>query len=573
MPRADEHRVQLPGDGRPPVTPGRPEAEDGYICASPQGRAVYEQVCRFAPVTDPVLITGPTGSGKERVAGLLHRRSRRSGELIVVHCGNVSDSLFEAELFGHTKGAYTGANRERAGLIAASSGGTLFLDEVGELPLTHQEKLLRVLSEQNIRAVGSHVEVPVDIRVVAATNRDVFEMLASGRWRRDFYARLRLLHIRIPPFRERPEDAIELARQLAHRRGFDRGAIEQLAAAVRELSEHANAWPFNGRDVAALVVRTQLSGLQSARQFLQAEWQRLLDFGRLGERHPSDPRRPPTRQPVTAQPVTAQPERRTDTSFIDVRAPRLDGPVQQARFAELAGFIQQSLRRVDGAGIKAAKRPAARALASLLARCATVTRHDITRLLDSTNVHTIKANVDKLCEAGLLHPAPGRERYVLAPGILLRFLLQHAQESAPRMRGYRDRGREGDWTLLHPDTVHPVAGGDRLFVEVTTQQRMSVSVCVISHRGRAYTWAWTHTGCSTQSGHVARYPLEFDQTVCFEHVLVHVAWPSQRGARPVADALPQSPVPLAEQLLRARSEALAERKQPGCTFELCLHHR
>jgi DNA-binding NtrC family response regulator len=181
----------------------------GVIGSSPPITAVFRSILRVSAVSDlPVLITGETGTGKELAARAIHRldRRRRDRPFVAVNCGAISASLAESELFGHRRGAFTGAAHEREGLIRAARGGVLFLDEIGDLDQGLQAKLLRVLQERRVLAVGDDREQPIDVRVVAATNRDLEEMVRQRAFRVDLFHRLNVLTVRIPALRDRPED-------------------------------------------------------------------------------------------------------------------------------------------------------------------------------------------------------------------------------------------------------------------------------------------------------------------------------------------------------------------------------
>ena len=191
----------------------------------------------------PVLILGPTGSGKELVARAVHRASRRTGELVAFNCATLSRDLAEAELFGHTKGAFTGADRDRPGLFRAAAGGTVLLDEIATLPLPLQAKLLRVLQERSVRPVGASREEKVDVRVVAATNEPLAERVASGTFREDLYARLLGARVVVPPLEDRREDIVLVARTLLARAGHETLRFSD-ALTFRLL--HAR-WPLNVR--------------------------------------------------------------------------------------------------------------------------------------------------------------------------------------------------------------------------------------------------------------------------------------------------------------------------------------
>jgi len=183
--------------------------EMGLVGESAAMIAVFRSVFRFSSICDfPVLITGETGTGKCLVAQSMHQLDpkRRSGEFVALNCGAISPTLVESELFGHRRGAFTGADRDRKGLIRFAHGGTLFLDEIGDLEGAVQTKLLRVLQAKRVLAVGEDQEVPVSVRVVAATNRDLRQMVQQGKFREDLFQRLSVLLIHIPPLRERPAD-------------------------------------------------------------------------------------------------------------------------------------------------------------------------------------------------------------------------------------------------------------------------------------------------------------------------------------------------------------------------------
>ncbi len=202
-------------EGAAPPDPSEPEEAGGpeIVARSPAMRRVLDLARRAARTEATVLVTGESGTGKERLARFLHTHSlRRRGPFVAVNCGALPDSLLESELFGHEKGAFTGASRAAPGLFEAARGGTLFLDEIGETSPAMQVRLLRALQERRIRRVGATREIPVDVRIVAATHRDLEAAVRSGRFREDLYYRLNVIALRIPPLRERREDLFPLAR-------------------------------------------------------------------------------------------------------------------------------------------------------------------------------------------------------------------------------------------------------------------------------------------------------------------------------------------------------------------------
>ncbi|MFK7991677.1 MAG: sigma 54-interacting transcriptional regulator [Sandaracinaceae bacterium] len=232
-------------------------------------RRLFAVMERIAPSDATVLIEGETGTGKEEAASSLHASSKRAeSNFETLNCAAIPATLLESELFGHEQGAFTGADRTRAGIFEMAHGGTLFLDEIGELPLDMQPALLRVLEAREVRRVGATITRPVDVRVVAATNRDLREEVSAGRFREDLYYRLAVFHVRIPPLRERPEDIDGLASVLLDRIGVEPHRVpEVLSGALRE-ELHRGRWPGNVRELknylARYVVLGELTPLGSA---------------------------------------------------------------------------------------------------------------------------------------------------------------------------------------------------------------------------------------------------------------------------------------------------------------------
>ncbi len=223
------------------------------IGSCPQMIEVYKRVEKVASADITVLITGETGTGKELIAHEIHNRSPRAkGPFITVNCGAIPENLIESELFGHVKGAFTGAVANQLGKFEAADGGTIFLDEIGELPLALQVKLLRVLQEKQIQRVGESKTKPVDIRVVAATNRDLEAEVKEGSFREDLYFRLNVIGIELPPLRERGEDVLLIARYLIKRFGEEYGKNFDPATCLDPSAVQGMlrfAWPGNIRQL------------------------------------------------------------------------------------------------------------------------------------------------------------------------------------------------------------------------------------------------------------------------------------------------------------------------------------
>ena len=220
------------------------------IGSSPVMAKVFDTIRRVAGSDISVLIVGESGTGKELVARAIHQQShRKEGPFIPINCGAIPETLLESELFGHEKGAFTGAHLQRPGRIESAQGGTLFLDEIGEISPALQVKLLRVLQERSIERVGGRVEIPVDTRVLAATNRDLQGAMKEGRFREDLYYRLNTVMISVPPLRERGADIAMLAKVLLRRFGDE--ANKKVAGFSREalLSLEQYPWPGNIREL------------------------------------------------------------------------------------------------------------------------------------------------------------------------------------------------------------------------------------------------------------------------------------------------------------------------------------
>ncbi len=219
---------------------------------------VCDVIKRVAPMSSTVLISGETGTGKELAGRAMHKWSKRSGSFVPINCGAMSAELLESELFGHTRGAFTGAHQSREGLFMYANGGTLFLDEIGEMPLSMQTNLLRVMEQQSIRPVGSNKEYPVDVRVVAATNRDLYEEVKKGTFREDLYYRLDVLSIRMPSLKERLEDLPALVNHfsamLAGEMGVAKHEIDDNELSLLE----SYAWPGNIRELKNVIERSLL---------------------------------------------------------------------------------------------------------------------------------------------------------------------------------------------------------------------------------------------------------------------------------------------------------------------------
>jgi two-component system, NtrC family, response regulator AtoC len=232
---------------------------DNILAEAPQMQEIFRTISKVAQFKTTVLVTGESGVGKELVARAIHARSGRSGQpFVAINCGAIPENLLESELFGHKRGAFTDANQDRRGLFEEASGGSLLLDEIGELPLALQVKLLRVLEDEKIRRLGDSKDIQVDVRIIAATHRDLNAEVAAGRFREDLFYRLNVLPILVPPLRDRREDIPLLIDHFIVRNNARLGtAVRGVTSEARRLL-YEYSWPGNVRELENTVERAMV---------------------------------------------------------------------------------------------------------------------------------------------------------------------------------------------------------------------------------------------------------------------------------------------------------------------------
>jgi DNA-binding NtrC family response regulator len=232
-----------------PAETGEKKSGSGMLYRSRAMADIMQKAARVAPVKTTILLSGESGTGKDVLAREIHDLSRRSGNYIAINCAAIPETLLESELFGHERGAYTGAESQRQGKFEAANSGTLLLDEIGDMPLNIQAKLLRVLEEEKVTHLGGNKPIPVDVRVIAATNRDLYEMVLGGKFREDLYYRLKVIEFYLPPLRSRKSDipllAMALLRHSAERNSMAMPEVEP--EVIQRLKTYR--WPGNVRQL------------------------------------------------------------------------------------------------------------------------------------------------------------------------------------------------------------------------------------------------------------------------------------------------------------------------------------
>jgi len=254
--RAVQHKRLRDEVKRLRIVVGESRGKTGLLGTSEAMRKIEDLVERIADSEATVLITGESGTGKELVARALHARGKRAaGPFVAINCAAVPETLLESELFGHARGAFTDARAARTGLFVQANGGTLFLDEIGDLPLGLQPKLLRSLQERVVRPLGSHSEIPFDVRVVAASNRDLASAVEEGRFREDLFFRVNVIHVEMPPLRARGGDVLLLAQEFVRR--VCEGSGKQVVGLSPQAAERllAYPWPGNVRELQNCIER------------------------------------------------------------------------------------------------------------------------------------------------------------------------------------------------------------------------------------------------------------------------------------------------------------------------------
>ncbi len=276
------HVVELEKEYRKLQQSRQSDVFEDMLGISPQMQAVFASIRKVAATNAPVLLVGESGTGKEMAAAAIHRRSaRKGGPFVAINCNAIPENLLESELFGHEKGAFTGAHVQRKGLLETASGGTLFLDEIGELSPAIQVKLLRFLQEQRLQRVGGRQEIQVDTRLVTATNADLKQLIDNGKFREDLYFRLAVITIRLLPLRERGEDVVFLAREFLQRYASENGQTKLVFAPDGLSAMTRYSWPGNVRELQNRVKRGVIMASGTRVSAKDLELDQTKDLGAL----------------------------------------------------------------------------------------------------------------------------------------------------------------------------------------------------------------------------------------------------------------------------------------------------
>ncbi len=298
---SDDDSASAPGNPRQRQQQAR---ANGMIGSCKPMQQLYEHIRRVSPTDTTVLVHGETGTGKELVARAIHSQSKRANKAIIcVNCAAIPETLIESELFGYEKGAFTGANTNRIGLIEAADGGTLFLDEIGELPLEAQARLLRFIQEDEIRRIGAVESSKVDVRLICATHRDLKDMAHNGRFREDLYYRINVMKLELPPLRERGKDILEIAETLLQRRceALGRERLKLSPKAIQAITTYV--WPGNIRELENAIERAVIlcEGSEIDNELLDIDLE-LVDISQIRGRKPERSRNPNISERKDARP-------------------------------------------------------------------------------------------------------------------------------------------------------------------------------------------------------------------------------------------------------------------------------
>jgi len=278
---------------------GKDDGFEGMLGTSSRMQSVFNSIRRVATTDASILILGESGTGKEVVARAIHNQSaRREGPFVAINCGAIPETLLESELFGHEKGAFTGAHAQRKGRIEMASGGTLFLDEVGELPLLLQVKLLRFLQEQTLERVGGRTSIEVDLRVIAATNVNLKKAMTDGKFREDLYYRLAVVSLELPPLRDRASDVLLLAKAFMRRHAAEISRSHLVLSQSAERAIQKYGWPGNVRELENRVKRAVI--MAEGRQVMASDLELSDDQATSPVRSLKDAREAAEREQVLA---------------------------------------------------------------------------------------------------------------------------------------------------------------------------------------------------------------------------------------------------------------------------------
>lgn len=488
--------------------------------------AVKERADKVALLDLDVLLTGERGTGKTQLAKLIHEDSRRKGKpFVALSCADIAKDLMESTLFGHMKGSFTNAHEDRPGLVEKAHEGTLFLDEIGELPLALQSKLLRLLQDRVYRRLGSTKDIEADFRLISATNRDLVELCQQRAFREDLYDRINDVSITLPPLRESPERAQQIAEIATREHKLDKPRSEEVLAAVKRLSLRRNAWPGNTRTLLNFVRRHSLGVAEEERR-LREEWARQPTSGGAGQLTPIPPAVSPTLE-----------ERERYAALI----------------RQVAGQASSKKRPITVASRDASQKLASRLLD---VHPQPLSLEEVETMLEIKK-RSLSENIDVLCNRGLMRKTSG--------GLVA---------SWPPATTTLVVQRRGEWMPVGRDEIPRLTRGDRVHVVLKTKCAGTLGAVMITHRpGRSPISVDLHDEKELQPSKEPPIEIELVGEGGLEQILVHVGPPVARSGRLVEPTYTEGLLPDSEALEAGRRQVLARWHEGWLAEYLVFHAR
>jgi MoxR-like ATPase len=485
---------------------------------------IEQKIRQVAGLPGDVLITGATGTGKSRVARWIHELgAERKGPFVPQNCAAIPKELADRELFGHVRGAFTNANRDAPGIVAAANGGTLFLDEIGELPLGVQAKLLTLLQDRRYRPLGSVEERSAKFRLLAATNRDLVELCNQGLFREDLYYRINEFSLELPALRETPALALQIARRELEEMSLPEVHRAQALAAVGRLSQLPAAWPGNVRELLTYLKRCLLD-VEEQERVLVDEWTR---------------------------------RRRSDAtvSLVPFVPPRGASIADRERYA---GLLQQGAgqgTRPKAVGSREVSLALASRLLDVLPRA--LPMDEVQAILGVRDRRSVDNNLAFIEERGLVRSTGDGIVAVWPPATSTLF-----------------EQREGEWIPVGEGTIVALSHGDRVHISLTTKCAGTLGVAIVTHGPNGPSAPrFLCEGRELRPSKPVELDVLFDRGSGLEQILLHVGPPAARGGQLVEPLLAEAVIPDSEALELGRRSVLGHLREGWMHEHLVFHSR